>query len=89
MTGLENRGHVVVMDNFFSSVSLFAELLEKGIYATRIVRTNRIGLPNMMKNHKQFDKNVQGSLDWHMHARRQWVRKRSRFLGEMASFGRW
>jgi hypothetical protein len=21
----------------------------------------------MMKNHKQFDKNVQGSLDWHMH----------------------
>jgi hypothetical protein len=67
MTGLENRGYVVVMYNFFSRVQLFAELLDKGIYAIRTVRTNRIILPNTMKNHKQFDKNEQGSLDWRMH----------------------
>jgi hypothetical protein len=32
--GMENRGHVVIMDNYFMGVGLFKKLLEKGVYAT-------------------------------------------------------
>ena len=35
--GLEEKGHSVVMDNFFSSVPLFHDLASKGIYATCII----------------------------------------------------
>ena len=34
LVGLEGRGHCLVLDNFFSSVSLFRDLVVKGIYAT-------------------------------------------------------
>ena len=32
--GLENRGHVVITDNFFTDLSLFTILLKRGFYAT-------------------------------------------------------
>jgi hypothetical protein len=67
MEGLENRGHVVMMDNYFSSVGLFEELASKGIYATRTMRTNRIGLPAVLKDTKTFNRNEQGHMDWRMH----------------------
>jgi hypothetical protein len=38
--GLENKGHCVVMDNFFCSVPLFRDLEAMGIYATGTVRSN-------------------------------------------------
>ena len=47
--GLENKGHVVVMDNFFTSMDLFETLLTSGIYATGTMKTNRVGLPNILK----------------------------------------
>ena len=34
LKGLWSVGHYVVMDNFFSSIGLFMELLSKGTYAT-------------------------------------------------------
>lgn len=43
--GLEGRGHVIVIDNFFTSVPLLRELLFAGLYTTRTARGNRIGLP--------------------------------------------
>ena len=59
MDGLANLGHLVIMDNFFSSVGLFNELLSMGIYATRTVRANRLGLPMELKDTKQFKKSEQ------------------------------
>jgi len=66
----EGQGHVIAMDNFFSSIPLFKDLLEKGIYATGTVRANRIGLPSVLKNTKEFVKSAQGNLEWRMHESR-------------------
>ena len=57
VSSLAHRGHLVIMDNFFSSIELFEELEKKGIYATRTVCGNRIGLPAFMKNSKTYKKN--------------------------------
>ena len=65
--GMENKGHVVVMDNYFTSVGLFKKLLNRGIYATGTVRSNHVCLPMQLSDTKEFNKNVQGTMDWHMH----------------------
>jgi hypothetical protein len=83
--GMENKGHVVVMDNYFTSVGLFRKLLDRGIYATRSVRNNRVGLPADLANTREFDKNVQGTLNWRMHESRKlscvvWKDKKSILL---------
>jgi hypothetical protein len=67
MDGLENKGHVVVMDNYFLSVGLFEELASKGIYATGTLRANRIGVPPSLKDTKGFNRREQGEMDWLMH----------------------
>ena len=36
LAGLEGRGHCLVVDNYFSSISLFRDLVGKGIYTTGI-----------------------------------------------------
>jgi hypothetical protein len=56
MEGLENKGHVVVMDNYFTSVGLFEELAQKGIYATGTMWANRIGVPPSFKNKNAFNR---------------------------------
>lgn len=71
VAGLEHRGHVVVMDNFFSSVELFRDLERRGIYATGTIRSNRVGLPNCFKKTKDFTKCAQGTLVWRMHDNRR------------------
>jgi len=71
LVGLEGRGHVVVMDNFFTSVELFRDLEQGGTYATGIVRSNRIGLPDFVKDQKAFKKLPQGNLKWAMHDSRK------------------
>ena len=79
--GLENKGHIVVMDKFFSSVPLFMDLLDEGTYATGTVRTNRIGLPTALAKKSLYTKCTQGHLDWRMHKSKQlsiivWVNKK-------------
>jgi hypothetical protein len=69
--GLEDKNHVVTMDNYFTSVGLFCDLEWRGIYATGTVRSNRIGLPLDLTNTKEFKKRVQGELDWAMHESRR------------------
>ena len=59
--GLANDGHVVIMDNFFSSNGLFKELLGHHIHAIGTVLPNRIGLPTVLKNKKSFKGLSQGT----------------------------
>ena len=56
------------MNNFFSSVSPFIELLDKGNYACNIVRSNRIGFSKDLTNMKAFKNCPQDTTLWHMHA---------------------
>jgi hypothetical protein len=70
-TGLENKGHVVVMDNYFTSVGLFRDLERRGIYATGTMRSNRIGLHPDMRKTKEFKRRNHGDLDWFMHESRR------------------
>ena len=63
LEGLENRGHIVVMDNFISSMPLFMELLGKDTYATGTVRANRIGLPTALAKKYLHAKSLQGHLE--------------------------
>ena len=54
LMGLEEKGHCVVMDNYFCSIPLFEDLAKKGIYAMGTVRSNHIGLPSHFEEHKGF-----------------------------------
>jgi hypothetical protein len=67
LQGLEEKGHSVVMDNFFCSIPLFQDLASKGIYATGTVRANRIGLPSHLKNMRIWRRYEQGHLEWARH----------------------
>jgi hypothetical protein len=67
LTGLEEKGHCVVMDNYFCSIPLFEDLAKKGIYATGTVRSNRIGLPSHLKNTRAWKRCDQGHIEWAMH----------------------
>jgi hypothetical protein len=83
--GMENKRHVVVIDNYFTSVGLFKKLFNKGIYETRTFRNNYIGLLLQLSETKEFNKNIQGTLDWRMHDSRElnciaWKNKISIFL---------
>jgi hypothetical protein len=71
----------VVLDNYFSSIGLFIELLANGTYATGTMRSNRVGLPLVLKDTKSFKRVPQGTLDWRMHESRRiscvlWKNKR-------------
>jgi hypothetical protein len=67
LRGVEEKGHCVVMDNYFCSIPLFVDLAKKGIYATGTVRPNRIGLPLHLRNTKAWKKCEQGHIEWAMH----------------------
>jgi hypothetical protein len=68
--GLEDKGHCIVMDNYFCSIPLFEDLVRKGIYATGTVRSNCIGLPQNLKNTKSWKRCEQGHIEWAMHESR-------------------
>ena len=52
ISGLENRGHILYMDNFYSSVDLFRDLEAKMIGCSGTIRKNRKGLPSELKTTK-------------------------------------
>ena len=49
MEGYLDKNHVVVMDNFFTSIPLFVNLLTRSTYACGTVRANRKYLPEEYK----------------------------------------
>ena len=67
---IEKKRHVIAIDNFFTSIGLFKDLVEKAIYATGTLRSNCIGIPSALKNTKTFSRMPQGTLDWRMHESR-------------------
>ena len=54
------------MDNFFSSVGIFRELLSCGMYACVTIRQNHVGLPSFLKNTFAFKNVAQGTTIWKM-----------------------
>ena len=67
MVGLEGKGHVLVCDNYFSSIGLFMELYRRDIYGTGTMRSNRVGLPSELSNLRMWNRVEQGTLEWRMH----------------------
>ena len=53
-TGLDGKNHVVVTDNYFSSVGLYTKLASMETYATGTVCVNCVELPNALKTLKNF-----------------------------------
>ena len=53
LEGLENRGHHVYMDNFYTSPALFQDLRCLGFGACSTVRTNRRRVPEEVKSRIQ------------------------------------
>jgi hypothetical protein len=67
MVGLEGKGHVLVCDNYFSSIGLFMELYSRVIYSTGTMCFNRVGLPSELSNLRTWNGVEQGTLEWRMH----------------------
>jgi hypothetical protein len=67
LSGLEDKGNCVVMDNYFCSIPLFRDLEAKGIYAIGTVRSNRIGLSSHLKNSRAWKRSKEGHIEWAMH----------------------
>ena len=55
MEGYLDKHHVVVMDNYFTSVPLFTDLLARSTYASGTLRLNRKYLPNECKEKKDME----------------------------------
>ena len=63
LEGLENRGHHVYMDNYYSSPSLFQNLRHLVFGACGTVRTNRHGVPEEIKAELQKGEIVSKMID--------------------------
>lgn len=60
--GLENEGRVLVADNFYSSLDLVEELLEKKTFYCGTLRSNRRGLPKQFMSKKLRKGEVEGLM---------------------------
>jgi hypothetical protein len=67
MVGLEGKGHVMVCDNYFSSIGLFMELYSRNIYGTDTMLSNHVGLSSELSNLCAWNGVEQGTLEWKMH----------------------
>ena len=61
------KKHFISMDNFFTSIELFEELVSRQIYATGIMRSNQIELPLNLKITSAFKNVTHGTLEWKMY----------------------
>ena len=73
MKDLGGRAHIVTMDNFFTSVPLYLDLLENGIMAMGTLRANRKYVPHAMYDKNITKKQSMGWMDYHMHEEEQFV----------------
>lgn len=68
MQSLHGRGYIVTVDNFFTSVPLFMDLLENGIMATGTLRSDGKYVPRDMWAKENLKNKVMGWCDWRMHS---------------------
>jgi hypothetical protein len=64
---LTGRGRIVTTDNFFTSVPLYLDLLQRGIMATGTLRANRKYTPKAMFAKTITKKKEIGWVDYRMH----------------------
>lgn len=70
--GFENRGHVIVCDNFFTSVQLCMSLMERGFWMTGTVKKGSRGFPTSLGGlSKKSHLPPRGTLMVKMHRNRQ------------------
>ena len=62
LKGLENKGHHVYCDNYYSSPTLFADLRKNGFGACGTLHLNRKGVPNPMKSKAKMTRGQVKSL---------------------------
>jgi hypothetical protein len=55
MEGYFDKNHVVIMDNFFTSVPLFMDLFNRSTYACGTIRSNRKYLPEEFKGEQKMN----------------------------------
>lgn len=55
---IRNKGCHVTFDNFFTSVALMRDLYAYGIHSTGTIRSDRRGLPKMVKNKNRLQKHT-------------------------------
>jgi hypothetical protein len=65
--GLERRGHVIITDNFFTSVKLFMTLLDYGFYATGTVKKGSKGFPSSLAGFPKQYRPQRGTVVVKMH----------------------
>jgi hypothetical protein len=68
--GLDQKWHTICMDNLFSSLRLFHDMLVLGFWAMGTLRANRVGIPKAIASNKG-ELGRQGSLVIKMHKHRQ------------------
>lgn len=60
---LFRQGYKLFMDNFYTSIQLFIDLLKEGIVACGTILANRKGFPKELKDYKNFNKvNDRGAM---------------------------
>jgi len=63
IAGLEHKSHTMVCNNFFTLPQLFHGLLERGIFATGIIKGNHIGFPSGLTGIKKGE-HSRATLFW-------------------------
>jgi hypothetical protein len=69
--GLEGRGHVIITNNFFTSVKLFMTLYDRGFYATGTVRKGSKGFLSSLAGFPKQHCPPRGTLVVKMHRSRK------------------
>jgi hypothetical protein len=69
--GLEDRGHVIITDNFFTSIKLFMALYERGFYAIGTVKKVSKGFPSSLAGFPKQYCPARGTLIVKMHRNRR------------------